>query len=35
MVSIINFDQFLSSGDRANFKKIEPNDAIYHPTKTF
>ena len=35
LVSTINFDQFLSSGDRSNFKKIMPNDYNYHPTKTF
>lgn len=33
LVSIINFDQFLSSGDRSNFKKIKPNDTIIIPQK--
>ena len=33
LISIINFDQFLSSGDRSNFKKIMPNDTIIIPQK--
>ena len=33
LVSTINFDQFLSSGDRSNFKKIMPNDTIIIPQK--
>jgi len=33
LVSTINFNHFLLSGDRSNFKKIKPNDTIIIPQK--
>ena len=33
LVYIINFENFLKTGDRSNFIKIKPNDTIIVPTK--
>lgn len=33
LVYVINFENFLKTGDRSNFIKIKPNDTIIVPTK--